>query len=255
MRNKTLMVILISALLVWKIPSTFAKTEKQSIRIDNDFFQTYNESTGKWIILNESKVKLDTILNEWVKSENELRTVNQLSATETIPVNKPIFIPYSPEFTNKLLAEGFGREIVLSDFRELVWPVGIKNSSISSRLGMRRNAMHSGIDIACPNRSPIIAAADGLVIVSRNQGNYGLSVTIQHETNQLQTLYAHNSYLLVKEGEKVVKGQVIAFSGSTGHSTGPHLHFEVRYQNIVLNPEHYFTSQPATELALVKEAN
>ena len=114
--------------------------------------------------------------------------------------------------------------------------------------------MHTGIDIACPNRSPVLAANDGIILFARSQGNYGLSITIQHNINQIQTLYAHNSILLVKEGDTVAKGQIIAFSGSTGHSTGPHLHFEVRYQSVILNPEHYFPNEN-DKLAVLKEVD
>jgi murein DD-endopeptidase MepM/ murein hydrolase activator NlpD len=103
--------------------------------------------------------------------------------------------------------------------------------------------MHTGIDIACPNRSPVLAANDGIILSARNQGNYGLSITIQHNINQIQTLYAHNSILLVKEGDTVAKGQIIAFSGSTGHSTGPHLHFEVRIDGIPVDPYSYLPSE------------
>jgi murein DD-endopeptidase MepM/ murein hydrolase activator NlpD len=140
---------------------------------------------------------------------------------------------------DSLLAKGKGRDIILADSRDFIWPVSHPKSSISSKLGIRKGNFHSGLDIQCPVKSPVVASFDGVVVESGFSGNYGLMIRIKHEFNQLYTLYAHNSTLFVKVGEKVKKGQVIALSGSTGHSTGPHLHFEVRYQNIILNPEHF----------------
>jgi murein DD-endopeptidase MepM/ murein hydrolase activator NlpD len=87
--------------------------------------------------------------------------------------------------------------------------------------------MHKGIDIAAPVGTPIVAAADGVVTYSKwNSGGYGNLVEITH-SNGAVTLYAHNSRLLVSEGQQVTQGQQIAELGSTGYSTGPHCHFEV----------------------------
>jgi murein DD-endopeptidase MepM/ murein hydrolase activator NlpD len=242
--------LVISALLLlafWLRATTLDSSTKQAILIDNDRIHSYGERLGKWVILAESPVSLNNLLKEYETSEEELKEVNSLKQNEIVPVRKPIFIPYSESYIQNLSSKGQGRDIVLSDYRDFVWPVGTVNAKISSKLGLRRHSMHTGIDIACPHRSPILAAGDGVVTSAAYNGNYGLAVFIQHDINQIQTLYAHNSYLLVKEGERVQKGQIIAFSGSTGHSTGPHLHFEVRYQNIVLNPEHYIQVQPILE--------
>ncbi len=248
MRNLQILILVGLISFLWKIPTTVAKSSKKMITLDNETIHSFQNQSGRWVLLSEGKVKVESFLNEIGTSEEEFRNINLLSATESIPSSRPLFFPYGKDYLSKITSDGQTQETVESDFRELIWPVGTKNSKISSRLGLRRSLMHNGIDIACPNRSPILAAADGLVLLSRNQGNYGLSITIQHENNQIQTVYAHNSFLLVKEGERVQKGQIIAFSGSTGHSTGPHLHFEVRYQNIVLNPEHYFPDSPIDEL-------
>jgi murein DD-endopeptidase MepM/ murein hydrolase activator NlpD len=246
-----IIVVLLSGICFFS--NMLAKPNKQTVRLDNEFFQTYNEHLGRWIILSESRTSLENLLGEVGSSVSDLRNINSLSPGEPIPTNRPLFLPYSETYSKELLAQGKGRETIVSDFRELVWPVGTKNSKISSRLGIRRNVMHNGVDIACPHKSPILAAADGVVISSRFEGAYGYSLKIQHSFNQIQTLYAHNTVLLVKEGEKVTKGQIIAFSGSTGHSTGPHLHFEVRYQSVILNPEHYFANSLEEEKVAIKE--
>jgi murein DD-endopeptidase MepM/ murein hydrolase activator NlpD len=87
--------------------------------------------------------------------------------------------------------------------------------------------MHKGIDIAAPVGTPVVAAAPGVVAKAGwNSGGYGNLVEIQHPDGSL-TLYAHNNRILVRRGQEVTQGQQIAEMGSTGHSTGPHTHFEV----------------------------
>lgn len=98
---------------------------------------------------------------------------------------------------------------------------------------------HGGVDFPCPTGTSVCAAASGTVIVAKNLNySYGHYLIIDHG-NGLSTLYAHNSTLLVGVGEHVSKGQVIARSGSTGNSTGPHCHFEVRVNGTRVNPLNY----------------
>lgn len=98
---------------------------------------------------------------------------------------------------------------------------------------------HGGIDFPCPTGTKVCAAADGKVIAAKELNySYGHYIIIDHG-NGLTTLYAHNSKLLVGVGDSVTKGQAIAYSGSTGNSTGPHCHFEVRVNGVRVNPENY----------------
>ena len=98
---------------------------------------------------------------------------------------------------------------------------------------------HGGVDFRCPSGTRVNAAASGTVIVAKNLNySYGHYLIIDHG-NGLSTLYAHNTTLLVGVGDRVVKGQQIAFSGSTGNSTGPHCHFEVRVNGTRVNPWNY----------------
>lgn len=110
--------------------------------------------------------------------------------------------------------------------------------TISSRFGRRSRGYHTGVDFANPIGTPIAASDNGVVIKAGWYGGYGNMVEINHG-NGIVTLYAHCSALLVKNGETVKKGQVIAKVGSTGNSTGPHLHFEVRKNGQPVDPMPY----------------
>ncbi len=88
--------------------------------------------------------------------------------------------------------------------------------------------MHSGRDLAAPEGTPVVAALAGRVVSSGEAGGYGLAIEVEHDNPRRRTLYGHLSELYVKEGERVKQGEVIGRVGSTGRSTGPHLHFELR---------------------------
>lgn len=118
-----------------------------------------------------------------------------------------------------------------------VWPV---NGPITSPWCEARSweSCHPGIDIGVPTGTPVRAADNGRVAISGWVGGYGNYICIQH-TAALSTCYGHNSKLLVRVGQSVTQSQIIAAAGSTGHSTGPHVHFEVRINGRVTNPMNY----------------
>lgn len=96
---------------------------------------------------------------------------------------------------------------------------------------------HRGIDYGCPMGTPILASADGVVTyIGRLKEGYGNYIIINHEENYA-TVYAHLSEILVRENQRLTKGQVIGKSGSSGNSTGPHLHFELRKATIKIDPK------------------
>ncbi len=122
----------------------------------------------------------------------------------------------------------------------LIWPT---KGTLSSGFGKRDGRQHEGIDIAGPKGTPIYSAADGKVVFSGwGPTGYGKMVIIKHQ-HHLTTVYAHNSKLLVKKGSQVKQGQKISLMGSTGRSTGPHLHFEVRNDTHPKNPLKYLPSK------------
>ena len=106
---------------------------------------------------------------------------------------------------------------------------------LTSGYKWRWGRMHTGIDIAGPYGSPVRSVGAGTVISAGYEGGYGKLVKVRHDDDTV-TYYAHNSRLLVAAGERVAAGEVIAAEGSTGHSTGPHVHFEVRINGNPVNP-------------------
>jgi murein DD-endopeptidase MepM/ murein hydrolase activator NlpD len=116
-----------------------------------------------------------------------------------------------------------------------IWPV---NGTFTSPFGMRWGRLHAGIDLAAPTGTAIRAADTGQVVLAGTYGGYGDYTCIRH-TRTISTCYGHQSRILVHVGEVVTQGQVIGAVGSTGHSTGPHLHFEVRIGGRPVNPMGY----------------
>lgn len=126
-----------------------------------------------------------------------------------------------------------------------IWPLADKGDSyISSNFGWRkdpfsgRQALHEGLDIGTWYNTPVVATADGIVTCAGNNGGYGLMVIVEHDYGY-ETRYAHLNKVKVKKGQKVSRGDAIALSGNSGRSSGPHLHYEVRINNIPQNPRNY----------------
>ena len=116
-----------------------------------------------------------------------------------------------------------------------IWPA---KGVVTSKFGARWGRNHSGIDIGCPEGTPVYAAAAGTVVFVGEKGGYGLLIVVSHPDGSF-TIYAHNSKNIAKEHAKVKQGEKIAEVGSTGNSTGPHLHFEIRLQSKPVDPLQY----------------
>jgi murein DD-endopeptidase MepM/ murein hydrolase activator NlpD len=162
-----------------------------------------------------------TVLSRQVENRNDMLGVleaqlfEQAVKKKMIPTIMPVKAPYN--------ASSFGRRI---DPFNGQW------------------AMHEGIDFIAEYGSPIVAAAGGVVIFAGFHPQYGYMIDIDHG-NDLVTRYAHTSKIVVREGDLVQRGRKIGEVGTTGRSTGPHLHFEVRFRGAAQNPLKFLTSAPA----------
>ena len=114
--------------------------------------------------------------------------------------------------------------------------------TITSRYGARWGSTHTGTDVGASTGTPIYAAASGTVLFSGWKGTLGKLVVINHG-NGVQTYYAHCSKIIASVGDEVSKGDLIGLVGSTGRSSGPHVHLEVRYEGKTLDPEVFVYSK------------
>jgi LysM repeat protein len=174
-----------------------------------------------WRIASTYKVDLETL--QWV---NDVEDVTDLR------VGRVLFIPG----VDKVMAVAPyrpGDETPSRNRIGIIWPM---KGRTSSHFGPRGGREHQGLDLAAPMGTPVKASADGKIAYSGDgMKGYGKVVVIKH-ASELSTVYAHNSKLLVRMGERVEQGQMIARVGQTGWATGPHLHFEVRRRGVPENP-------------------
>ena len=161
---------------------------------------------------------------------------NRLASADDINVGDQLIIPGARKATVSPVYALRRPGAAPAELRtgRLIWPASCR------RITQYFYWRHSGVDIACPHGSAIYAAAAGRVIRAQGgwNGGYGILVIIQHADGS-QTLYGHNSKLYVRVGEEVRAGQAIAAIGSTGRSTGPHVHFEIRLGGYRRNPLNY----------------
>lgn len=187
----------------------------------------YNKFHGKMY----GDVKLTgTIKNNEVTIEGTVGS-EEVSANGTYKSNKIDASGYIGDTTNCEFGAGYMGN------GQFGWPVP-GHGRISSPFGQRWGRLHAGIDIPVPVGTPVYASDAGTVIHAGYSGAYGVLVKIKHN-DTYETRYGHNSQLKVSSGQTVTKGQLIALSGNTGRSTGPHVHFEVRENGNPKNPLNY----------------
>jgi len=176
-------------------------------------------------------------------SAERLAKINRISDPSRIYVGQKVFIPganrelpvdiITPKNATRRApthAEPEPEPIVKTAFD---WPVA--GGRLSSGFGNRGASFHDGIDISAPVGTPVNAAHDGIVIYSDVLRGYGNVIIVRH-ANGYATVYAHNHRNLVRAEDRVRRGQVIAYVGDSGRTSGPNLHFEVRYNNVARDP-------------------
>jgi murein DD-endopeptidase MepM/ murein hydrolase activator NlpD len=184
-------------------------------------YHTVEQGQTLWRISKTYGVDLETL--QWV---NDVEDVTDLR------VGRVLFIPgvNRAQTVQPAMPEDDVPSLRMVD---LIWPLRGRETS---GYGPRSGSPHQGLDLAAPTGTLVLAAADGKVAYSGNgMRGYGRVVVIKHP-NDLSTVYAHNSKLLVRMGDSVEQGQTVAKVGQTGRATGPHLHFEVRRRGVPEDP-------------------
>ena len=195
------------------------------------YVETYEEAESILTQLKEKNSLNKDSISYLLKYETELKNFTETNEavaslyveTPKVVKNQKINTKKKVDYSNTALGVA------------LMKPV---DGTITSRFGRRSRGLHTGLDIANSKGTPIKAAAAGVVTYAGYKGSYGYMVVISHG-NGVETYYAHCSRLYVSAGDTVSQGAVIAAVGSTGNSTGPHLHLEVRVNGVAKNPQNY----------------
>ncbi len=208
-------------------------------------FSSKDEATKYIAKVKEEVPDVETSIAEEKKQEiSEYTTIEVANNIfdDIVSRNKPVEVPktyISYNTSYQTSTSGAGSNVASASAAEKgVWPTTTRY--VSSYYGWRGASMHTGIDIAGRTGDPIYAYKTGVVTFSGWGGSYGYLLKVDHG-NGISSWYAHNSQLLVSAGDTVTQGQTIALQGSTGNSTGPHLHFEIRVNGVAVNPYSYIT--------------
>lgn len=219
---------------------------------DDDLFQETNLSQGEQFL--QQDFHFQKTISSKPKEPNYLRNLSQDTSLSN-STSKTLFQS----------KKGIGSEIILSNLKDddlsnfaqdvsgqqhwpMITPLREENISqypISSHFGYRLDpihhfpSMHQGVDFLAPIGTPIVATADGTITKAGQADSYGLLVEIQH-ANGFKSKYAHTSLIQVKLGDQVKQGQLIAYVGNSGRSTGSHLHYEVLISNKPIDPMRLF---------------
>lgn len=209
------------------LDSTVDDLKKQKINLsslEQDYSIQNNLLLEKRQIQNNNIYALESDLASLEEMEN-LKIAESKALTEQIK-QMALKNSYSGEYSGLMSWPTSPQGTITSYYGNRIHPI------------LNKEMFHSGIDIALGVGNPILSASDGKVIFAGDKGTYGRTVIIDHGSG-ITTLYAHCSAIYVNEGQSVSRGENIAAIGSTGRSTGPHLHFEVRYNGITKNPLDY----------------
>ena len=211
---------------------------KEAFTRDNAYLQRYRGRMGRWVRIYRGHT-VSRLARRYGVSQKAIFRANQLTRKSRIYAGDYLFIPYNAAQLKKVKK----MKPVLIRGKSFIVPT---DGFVSSPFGMRtwirrgrkRRRMHNGTDLAAAHGTPIVAAKSGKIFFAGRMAGYGKTIIIQH-AGKLRTLYAHCAKLTVTHGQSVKRGQTIALIGSTGRSTGPHLHWEIRVDNHPVNPAHY----------------
>jgi murein DD-endopeptidase MepM/ murein hydrolase activator NlpD len=236
----------------------FERIMKQDVELIQDLKIQHEALNRKKADLLKKRQQIQELAQSIKIQEQKLSSQKVSKATQMSRLNTQIFrmekenrelAEASSELTSFIVTNGKAKDGWFG-IGEFVKPT---NGWMSSKFGYRhhpifkRRILHRGIDLAAPRGRPIKAAQSGVVLVAgrkKKYKGYGIVTVINHgrsEKNKrlISTVYAHQSRVMVKAGDFVNKGSVIGWVGSTGYSTGPHLHFEVRENGVPVNPLGY----------------
>jgi murein DD-endopeptidase MepM/ murein hydrolase activator NlpD len=223
-----------SAVLVSAAAPALANTATTSTATTASADVTAPLQEGQTPVVDLGDARFKSLFNSWTQMERTSPTLGGEEAVTAYSSPVPmtgISVPSRMPLEGAALTSGFGMR---------THPV----------LGGRRQ--HHGIDLAAPTGTPVYATADGVIGRADWYSSYGLYISINHG-GSMETRYAHLSRLAVAAGDNVKKGDLIGYVGSTGRSTGPHLHYEVRVEGIAVNPIPYMVESEA-QLAYARDA-
>ncbi len=238
MKGKIILNLIILSFICLLTPYLHAS---ETVVVNSDKIIEYKGYSGQWIVNTNPEV-LENAIKTFSTGEKDVIAVNGTA----FKTKKTVFIPFSESYKAYFKNRASCSSVVVGD-NDFMWPIA-DFDRISSSFGRRWSSFHEGIDIPAGRGIPILASCGGRVTYAGYSGNLGYNVVIEHRDNMF-TKYCHASELLVKDGDIVKQGQVIAYVGSSGNSTGNHLHFEVRFGDFPLNPLDFLPYSPC-----VKEA-
>jgi murein DD-endopeptidase MepM/ murein hydrolase activator NlpD len=201
------------------------------------------DAAGRWYTVEPGETLAEISQRAGV-SEADLLEVNGLQNASQVVAGKTIFVLDGPggRIADRHPAElasppEMPPAVAAGRPPRFRWP--IDSPRLTSQFGTRWGRLHEGVDLTAPIGTPVFAADGGEVVYAgAHVRGYGNMIVLRH-ADDLMTVYAHNSVLLVKVGDRVAAGQRLALSGQSGHATGPHLHFEVRRGQVPRDPLPY----------------
>ena len=212
--------------------SDFTNKAKEILSQDINFSEIYSFISNKLSEPKETQKEENVVIQEQTKEEIQNNNEN-IGGAQEIPTKEENVIEEVVPLSQMEQDANYIKSNV-----NFIKPV---NGTISSMFGLRNPTTstvpknHTGTDIAAVTGTKVVSATDGTVIVSTNKGDFGKHLKIQ--INDIVIVYAHCNKLYVKKGDEIKQGQEIAEVGSTGNTTGPHLHFEIRYQDRYVDPQ------------------